>query len=173
MRKSNNKNSNATVNGAIKGGIDMEDFLKNIEIELCDETETEEILNNINGMVFHEVNEETKEEIHMKEYKEQIIAEDNGEVQEVLNAIAADTDSIVGKVLKKHGYVEEEITMTAKTKKDYTLNGTINATTWQEFRTAMKDAGISTGTKTYEQLATEYEYRNRKFCVMWEERHDE
>lgn len=108
--------------------------------------------------------------------KNQIIAEDNGEMaqaQEVLNAIAANTDSIVGKALKKHGYVKEEITMTAKTKKDYTLNGTINATTWQEFRTAMKDAGISTGTKTYEQLATEYEYRNRKFCVMWEERHDE
>ena len=41
-------------------------------------------------------------------------------------------------------------------KKDYTLNGTINATTWQEFRNAMKEAGISTGTKTYAQLVEEY-----------------
>ena len=41
-------------------------------------------------------------------------------------------------------------------KKDYTLNGTINATTWQEFRTVMKEAGINTGTKSYEQLVEEY-----------------
>lgn len=44
----------------------------------------------------------------------------------------------------------------AKTKKDYTLNGTINATTWQEFRTIMKEAGINTATKSYDQLVEEY-----------------
>ena len=43
-----------------------------------------------------------------------------------------------------------------KTKKDYTLNGTINATTWQEFRAVMKEAGINTATKTYAQLVEEY-----------------
>jgi nicotinate-nucleotide pyrophosphorylase len=43
-----------------------------------------------------------------------------------------------------------------KMKKDYTLNGTINAKTWQEFRVAMKEVGINTGTKTYEQLVEEY-----------------
>ena len=32
--------------------------------------------------------------------------------------------------------IKEETTM----KKDYTLNGTINATTWQEFRAVMKEA---------------------------------
>jgi hypothetical protein len=46
--------------------------------------------------------------------------------------------------------------MKAKTNKDYTLNGTINATTWQEFRKAMKEAGINTGTKSYAQLVEEY-----------------
>lgn len=46
--------------------------------------------------------------------------------------------------------------MKAKTNKDYTLNGTINATTWQEFRKAMKEAGINTGTKSYNQLVEEY-----------------
>lgn len=53
---------------------------------------------------------------------------------------------------------KEMVTMTAttKTKKDYTLEGTINATTWQEFKTVMKEAGINTGTKTYEQLVEEY-----------------
>ena len=56
-----------------------------------------------------------------------------------------------------------------KANKDYTLNGTINATTWQEFRTVMKEAGINTATKSYEQLAEEYEYRNREFCVLWED----
>jgi hypothetical protein len=45
-------------------------------------------------------------------------------------------------------------------KKDYTLNGTINATTWQEFRKAMKEAGIETGTKSYEQLVEEYNKLN-------------
>lgn len=49
--------------------------------------------------------------------------------------------------------VKEEITMKTK---DYTLNGTINATTWQEFRTVMKEAGINTGTKSYTQLVEEY-----------------
>ena len=47
---------------------------------------------------------------------------------------------------------KEETTM----KKDYTLNGTINATTWQEFRAVMKEAGINTGTKSYAQLVEEY-----------------
>ena len=47
---------------------------------------------------------------------------------------------------------KEETTM----KKDYTLGGTINAATWQEFRKAMKKAGINTGTKTYDQLVEEY-----------------
>ena len=50
--------------------------------------------------------------------------------------------------------------ITAKTtkskEKDYTLNGTISATTWQEFRIAMKEVGIYTGTKKYEELVTEY-----------------
>lgn len=41
-------------------------------------------------------------------------------------------------------------------KNDYTLNGTINATTWQEFRAVMKEAGIDTATKTYAQLVEEY-----------------
>lgn len=49
--------------------------------------------------------------------------------------------------------VKEEITMKTK---DYTLNGTISATTWQEFRAVMKEAGINTGTKTYAQLVEEY-----------------
>lgn len=49
--------------------------------------------------------------------------------------------------------VKEEITMKTK---DYTLNGTINATNWQEFRAVMKEAGINTGTKTYAQLVEEY-----------------
>lgn len=40
------------------------------------------------------------------------------------------------------------------------MNGTINATTWQEFRVAMKEAGINTGTKTYEQLVEEYNKLN-------------
>ena len=44
---------------------------------------------------------------------------------------------------------------TMKTK-DYTLNGTINATTWQEFRTVMKEAGINTATKSYDKLVEEY-----------------
>ena len=48
--------------------------------------------------------------------------------------------------------IKEEKTM----KKDYTLNGTINATTWQEFRAVMKEAGINTGTKSYAQLVEEY-----------------
>lgn len=48
---------------------------------------------------------------------------------------------------------KEEITMKTK---DYTLNGTINATTWQEFRAVMKEAGINTKTKTYAQLVEEY-----------------
>ena len=48
--------------------------------------------------------------------------------------------------------IKEETTM----KKDYTLNGTINATTWQEFRAVMKEAGINTGTKSYAQLVEEY-----------------
>lgn len=43
-----------------------------------------------------------------------------------------------------------------KMKKDYTLNGKLTATTWQEFRVAMKEVGINTGTKTYEQLVEEY-----------------
>ena len=47
---------------------------------------------------------------------------------------------------------KEETTM----KKDYTLNGTINATTWQEFRAVMKEAGINTGTKSYAKLVEEY-----------------
>lgn len=41
-------------------------------------------------------------------------------------------------------------------KKDYTLNGTINATTWQEFRTVMKEAGINTATKSFDELVEEY-----------------
>ena len=44
----------------------------------------------------------------------------------------------------------------AKIMKDYTLGGTINATTWQEFRKVMKEAGINTGTKSYVQLVEEY-----------------
>ena len=48
--------------------------------------------------------------------------------------------------------IKEEKTM----KKDYTLNGIINATTWQEFRVVMKEAGINTGTKSYAQLVEEY-----------------
>lgn len=59
--------------------------------------------------------------------------------------------------------------MAKTTKKDYTLNGLLGATTWQEFRHAMKEAGINTATKSYEQLVEEYEYRNREFCVLWEE----
>ena len=50
--------------------------------------------------------------------------------------------------------VKENKTM--KTNKDYTLNGAINATTWQEFRTVMKEAGINTGTKSYHELVEEY-----------------
>lgn len=46
--------------------------------------------------------------------------------------------------------------MTKNNKKDYTLGGMLAATTWQEFRVAMKKAGINTGTKTYEQLVEEY-----------------
>jgi hypothetical protein len=60
-----------------------------------------------------------------------------------------------------------------KTNKDYTLNGTINSTTWQEFRNFMKESGISIGTKSYEQLVEEYNYRNREYCVLWEENHGE
>ena len=41
-------------------------------------------------------------------------------------------------------------------KKDYTLGGSLTATTWQEFRVAMKEVGIDTGTKTYAQLVEEY-----------------
>ena len=51
--------------------------------------------------------------------------------------------------------VENKEMITMKTK-DYTLNGTINATNWQEFRAVMKEAGINTGTKTYAQLVKEY-----------------
>lgn len=51
--------------------------------------------------------------------------------------------------------VKEESIMDKKTK-DYTLNGTINATTWQEFRAAMKEAGINIKNKTYAQLVEEY-----------------
>lgn len=51
--------------------------------------------------------------------------------------------------------VENKEMITMKTK-DYTLNGTINATNWQEFRAVMKEAGINTGTKSYTQLVEEY-----------------
>ena len=51
--------------------------------------------------------------------------------------------------------VENKEMIIMKTK-DYTLNGTINATNWQEFRAVMKEAGINTGTKTYAQLVEEY-----------------
>lgn len=47
-----------------------------------------------------------------------------------------------------------------KMKKDYTLNGKLTATTWQEFRAAMKEAGIDTATKTYAQLVEEYNALN-------------
>lgn len=40
--------------------------------------------------------------------------------------------------------------------KDYTLGGKLTATNWKEFRTAMKDAGIAVGTKSYAQLTEEY-----------------
>jgi hypothetical protein len=45
-------------------------------------------------------------------------------------------------------------------KNDYTLNGKLTATTWQEFRKAMKEAGIETGTKSYSQLVQEYNSLN-------------
>ena len=46
--------------------------------------------------------------------------------------------------------------MAKTTNKDYTLNGAVNAATWQEFRTVMKEAGINTATKTYDELVEEY-----------------
>lgn len=52
--------------------------------------------------------------------------------------------------------------ITMKKTKDYTLNGTINATNWQEFRAAMKEAGINTGTKTYDALVEEYNALQKK-----------
>lgn len=58
---------------------------------------------------------------------------------------------------------KEEITMKTK---DYTLNGTINATTWQEFRTVMKEAGINTGTKSYAQLVEEYNALSKDNAIV-------
>lgn len=58
---------------------------------------------------------------------------------------------------------KEEITMKTK---DYTLNGTINATTWQEFRVVMKEAGINTGTKSYAQLVEEYKALSKDNAIV-------
>lgn len=106
------------------------------EIRNFDETESEEI--NMNN------NTNTSKKpfvfIPAKEIKEEII----------MNAPVKETN-----VTTNNTTVKEESIMDKKAK-DYTLNGAINATNWQEFRAVMKEAGISTGTKTYAQLVEEY-----------------
>lgn len=68
----------------------------------------------------------------------------------IMNAPVKETN-----VTTNNTTVKEESIMDKKAK-DYTLNGTINATTWQEFRAAMKEAGINIKNKTYTQLVEEY-----------------
>ena len=106
------------------------------EIRNFDETKSEEI--NMNN------NTNTSKKpfvfIPAKEIKEEII----------MNAPVKETN-----VTTNNTTVKEESIMNKKAK-DYTLNGAINATNWQEFRAVMKEAGISTGTKTYAQLVEEY-----------------
>lgn len=55
-----------------------------------------------------------------------------------------------------------------KTNKDYTLNGRLTGiNTWQEFRLFVRNCGINTGTKTYEQLKTEMEELIQNYDPMW------
>lgn len=61
-----------------------------------------------------------------------------------------------GAIYIKNKRKNEEFKMGNKMNNDYTLNGNINATNWAEFKAAMKEAGINTGTKKYIELAEEY-----------------
>ena len=97
-------------------------------------------------------NTEDKEEIVM--VKEQEILERYTRLAETDETL--DDDVILSMMEKELNNVKKEESAMKTTKKDYTLNGTINATTWQEFRKVMKDAGINTGTKSYDQLVEEY-----------------
>ncbi len=115
---------------------------KEMPIMKTNTTKTNETINNANN---------NKGEIIMT--KEQEILEKYARLTETDDTLMPeDINDMMAKELNE---LKEEITMKTA-KKDYTLNGTINATTWQEFRKVMKDAGINTGTKSYDQLVEEY-----------------
>ena len=67
----------------------------------------------------------------------------------IMNAPVKETNVTTNNTTVKEESIMDKV-------KDYTLNGTINATTWQEFRAAMKEAGINIKNKTYTQLVEEY-----------------